>query len=160
MSGLIVDLRGLLRRLHEHDVDYVLFGALAMVFYGYVRNTEDLDIAIDPEPDNLDRVTEWLQSIDAMLKLNPSRPFGARERWGMQKGSNATVVTSLGQVDVVQQLPGMPEWPQLIAEAELYEIEGMRVRVMNRRTLIELKRLRGSNQDLADIEAIELLADL
>ncbi|MGA8339133.1 MAG: hypothetical protein WB761_30635 [Solirubrobacteraceae bacterium] len=160
MSDLIVDLRGLLRRLHEHDVDYVLFGALAMVFYGYVRNTEDLDIAIDPEPDNLDRVTEWLQSIDAMLKLNPSRPFGARERWGMQKGSNATVVTSLGQVDVVQQLPGMPEWPQLIAEAELYEIEGMRVRVMNRRTLIELKRLRGSNQDLADIEAIELLADL
>ena len=160
MSGLIVDLRGLLRRLHEHDVDYVLFGALAMVFYGYVRNTEDLDIAIDPEPENLDRVTEWLQSIDAMLKLNPSRPFGARERWGMQKGSNATVVTSLGQVDVVQQLPGMPEWPQLIAEAELYEIEGMRVRVMNRRTLIELKRLRGSNQDLADIEAIELLADL
>ena len=160
MSDLIVDLRGLLRRLHEHDVDYVLFGALAMVFYGYVRNTEDLDIAIDPEPENLDRVTEWLQSIDAMLKLNPSRPFGARERWGMQKGSNATVVTSLGQVDVVQQLPGMPEWPQLIAEAELYEIEGMRVRVMNRRTLIELKRLRGSNQDLADIEAIELLADL
>ncbi|MFZ0973159.1 MAG: hypothetical protein WAN22_13100 [Solirubrobacteraceae bacterium] len=160
MSDLIVDLRGLLRRLHEHDVDYVLFGALAMVFYGYVRNTEDLDIAIDPEPDNLDRVTEWLQSIDAMLKLNPSRPFGARERWGMQKGSNATVVTSLGQVDVVQQLPGMPEWPQLIAEAELYEIEDMRVRVMNRRTLIELKRLRGSNQDLADIEAIELLADL
>ena len=160
MSDLIVDLRGLLRRLHEHDVDYVLFGALAMVFYGYVRNTEDLDIAIDPEPDNLDRVTEWLRSIDAMLKLNPSRPFGARERWSMQKGSNATVVTSLGQVDVVQQLPGMPEWPQLIAEAELYEIEGMRVRVMNRRTLIELKRLRGSNQDLADIEAIELLADL
>lgn len=109
MSDLIVDLRGLLRRLHEHDVDYVLFGALAMVFYGYVRNTEDLDIAIDLEPENLDRVTEW---------------------------------------------------PQLIAEAELYEIEGMRVRVMNRRTLIELKRLRGSNQDLADIEAIELLADL
>ena len=31
---------------------------------------------------------------------------------------------------------------------------------MNRRTLIELKRLRGSNQDFADIEAIELLADL
>ena len=160
MSDLIVDLRGLLRRLREHDVDYVLFGALAMVFYGYVRNTEDLDIAIDPEPENLDRVTEWLRSIDAMLKLKPSRPFGARKPWGMQKGSNATVVTSLGQVDVVQQLPGMPDWPQLIAEAELYEIEGMRVRVMNRRTLIELKRLRGSNQDFADIEAIELLADL
>ena len=155
MSDLIVDLRGLLRRLREHDVDYVLFGALAMVFYGYVRNTEDLDIAIDLEPENLDRVTEWLQSIT--IKLNPSRrrrARGACRRDRTPPWSRRSVrLTSCNNFPV-------PEWPQLIAEAELYEIEGMRVRVMNRRTLIELKRLRGSNQDLADIEAIELLADL
>ena len=160
MTDLLVDVRDLLRGLHSHSVDYVLFGALAMLFYGYVRTTEDLDIAISPQPENLDRVTEWLKSIDAVLKLKPSRRFGARERWGMEKGSNATVLTSLGQVDIVQQLPGMPEWPQLIEEAEVYEIEGMRVVVMNRGTLIDLKRRRGSNQDIADIEAIELLAEL
>lgn len=160
MTDLLVDVRDLLRGLHSHSVDYVLFGALAMLFYGYVRTTEDLDIAISPQPENLDRVTEWLKSIDAVLKLEPSRRFGARERWGMEKGSNATVLTSLGQVDIVQQLPGMPEWPQLIEEAEVYEIEGMRVVVMNRGTLIDLKRRRGSNQDIADIEAIELLAEL
>jgi hypothetical protein len=160
MTDPFVDVRDLLRGLHSYCVDYVLFGALALLFYGYVRTTEDLDIAVNPEPENLDRVTEWLRSIDAVLKLNPSRPFGARERWGMEKGSNATVLTSLGQVDVVQGLPGMPEWPQLVEEAEVYEIEGMRVQVINRRTLIELKRRRGSNLDLADIEAIELLAEL
>ncbi len=70
------------------------------------------------------------------------------------------MLTSLGQIAIVQQLPGLPEWPQLIEEAEVYEIEGMRVVVMNRGTLIDLKRRRGSNQDLADIEAIELLAEL
>jgi predicted nucleotidyltransferase len=160
MSEFVVDLRGLLRGLHEYDVEYVLLGAVAMVFYGYVRNTDDFDVVVNPESENLDRVTEWLKSIDAMLKLNPSRPFGARERWGLQKGSNATVLTTLGQVDVVQQLPGMPEWPQLIEDAELYEIDGMRVQVINRRTLIELKRRRGSNLDLADIAAIELLPEL
>jgi hypothetical protein len=36
----------------------------------------------------------------------------------------------------------------------------MRVRVLNRRTFIELKRRRGSHQDLADIEAIEMLGEL
>ncbi len=51
----------------------------------------------------------------------------------------------MGQVDVVQRLTGMPEWPQLIDEAEVYEIEEMRVHVISRRTLIELKRRRGSN---------------
>ena len=70
------------------------------------------------------------------------------------------MLTSLGQIDIVQHLPGMPEWPQLIDEAEVYEIEGMRVPLINRRTLIELKRRRGSNLDLADIDAIQTLEDL
>jgi hypothetical protein len=78
----------------------------------------------------------------------------------MHKGSNATVLTSLGQIDLVQRLPGLPEWEQTIGEAEVYEIDGLEVRVLNRRTLIELKRRRGSNLDLADIAAIELLPDL
>jgi hypothetical protein len=61
----------------------------------------------------------------------------------MQTGPNATVLTALGQVDVVQRLPGMPEWPQLVEEAEVYEIDAMRVQVINGRTVIGLKRRRG-----------------
>jgi len=70
ISDLIVDLRGLLRGLHEHRIDYVVSGALSTVFSGYVRNTEDLDIAVNPEPDNLDRVTEWRRALSA----GPPRP--------------------------------------------------------------------------------------
>jgi hypothetical protein len=155
----LVDPRELLRGLHKHNVGYVVTGAVAMTFYGYVRLTEDLDVIIDPDPENLDRVADWLISIRAALKLNPKRPFGARGRWGM-KGSNATVLTSLGQVDVVQRLPGLPEWRQLLEQAEVYEIEDMRVPVISRTTLIEQKRLRGSHLNLADIEAIESLEEL
>jgi hypothetical protein len=160
MTEPLLDLRGLLRGLDEHRVDYIVFGAVAMLFYGYARNTEDLDILISPEPENVDRVTEWLVSLKAVLKLNPKRPFGDRERWGMQKGSNATVLTRAGQIDVVQRLPGLPDWPTLVAEAELYELDGLQVPVVARGTLIELKRARGSKLDLADIESIELLDEL
>jgi hypothetical protein len=155
-----VDPRGLLRGLHAHEVRYVVFGAVALTFYGYVRLTEDLDVIVDPDEENLDRVADWLISIKAVLKLNPQRPFGARERWGLKKGANATVLTSMGQVDVVQRLPGLPEFPQVLAEAEMYDVEEMRVPVMNRTTLIELKGRRSSAQDLADIETIEKLADI
>jgi acylphosphatase len=160
MTEPLVDLRGLLRGLHEHRVEYLVTGAAAMIFYGYVRNSEDLEIVVAPDQENLNRVTDWLISIDAVLKLNPQRPFGPRERWGLHKGSNATVLTSLGQVDVVQRLPGLPDWPTLVSEAEVYEVEDQTVRVMNRSTWMELKRRRGSHQDLADIEAIEHLASL
>jgi len=160
VSEPLVDAQELLRGLDRYSVDYVVFGALAMLFYGFVRTTEDLDIAVSPDEENLNRVAEWLVSIDAVLKLNPDRRFGPREQWGMHKGSNATVLTSLGQVDVVQRLSGMPAWEELVAQAEVYEFEGRKIRVMNRATLIELKRRRSSAQDLADIEAIERLEEL
>lgn len=99
MTEPLVDLRGLLRGLHEHNVEYLVFGALAMTFYGYVRNSEDLDIVVAPDQGNLEKVGDWLISIDAVLKLNPQRRFGPRERRGMQKGSNATRRT-IGRCEV------------------------------------------------------------
>jgi hypothetical protein len=160
MTEPLVDAREMLRGLHLNQIEFVVFGALAMLFYGYVRTTEDLDIVVAPNDENLDRVADWLMSINAVLKLNPQRRFGPRERWGLHKGSNATVLTSLGQVDVVQQLPGLPDWSTLVTGAEVYEVEGHTVRVMDRATWMELKRRRGSHQDLADIDAIERLAEL
>lgn len=160
MTDPVVDAREMLRGLHRHRVEFVLFGALAMLFYGYVRTTEDIDLVIAPDDRNLDRVADWLTSIDAVLKLNPQRHSGAREQWALQKGSNATVLTSLGQVDLVQRLPGLPNWSTLVSEAEMFEIDGMEVAVMNRRTLMDLKRNRGSHLDLADIEALIALDEL
>src|SRR5438309_9193312 len=114
MTAPLVNLRGLLRGLNEHDVSYIVSGAMAMVFYGYVRNTEDLDLIVDPDAENLDRVADWLTSAGAALRLNPMSKFGERERTGLRRGAKVSVLTSLGQVDIDQQLPGLPEWQQLM----------------------------------------------
>lgn|GEM_PF-3591271 len=60
MSEPLVDPRSLLRGLHAHEVHYLVTGAVAMTFYGYVRLTEDLDVIVDPDEPNLDRVADWL----------------------------------------------------------------------------------------------------
>ncbi len=152
-----LQLTELLRSLDDHAVEHIVFGAVALSFYGHVRATADLDIVVRPTQTNLGRVHDWLVDLDAQLLSNPARHFGPRERWAMLKGENATVITRLGQVDIVQQLPGLPEWDGLIADCERYELDGMTVAVMARQTLIELKRRRASGLDLADIDAIELL---
>ena len=157
MTVPLVNLRGLLRGLHEHEISYVVSGAMAMLFYGYVRNTEDLDLLVDPDPENLDRVAQWLTTSGAKLRLNPMSAFGEREKTGLHRGAKVSVLTAMGQVDIDQHLPGLPEWPQLMAQAEMYETDGMAVPVVDRDTLIDLKRSRGSYLDRADIEAIEQL---
>jgi hypothetical protein len=133
-----------------------VFGAVALGFYGHVRATVDLDLIVRPDEQNLRRLHDWLVALDAHLLLRPARRFGSRERWEMLKGSNAAVLTRLGQVDIVQRLPGLPEWERLVADSERYELGDITVAVLARSTLIELGR-RGSGQDMADIEAIELL---
>lgn len=149
----------LLRSLSEHRVEHVVFGAVGAGLYGHVRATQDLDILVSPDADNLGRVAEWLQSLDAVLALDPQRAFGGREAWALRRGNNATVLTRLGQVDVVQRLDGLPSWEDIVARAEHYEIDDLEVRVLDRETLIALKRRRASLQDLADIEAIQALGD-
>ena len=155
-----LQLTELLRSLIDHEIEHVVFGAIALGFYGHVRATADLDIVVRPTQDNLRRVHDWVVGLDGQLASDPGRRFGPRERWALFKGENATVLTRLGQVDVVQHLPGLPEWDDLIADCERYELDGMAVAVMARATLIELKRRRASGLDLADIEAIGLLDTL
>ncbi len=112
-------------------------GAAALSFYGYVRATVDLDVVVRPSEDNLRRVHDWLVDLDGQLVTNPARAFGPHERWKMFKGQNAAVLTRLGQVDVVQQLPGLPEWEDLIEESDRYEFAGLSVTVMARSRLVE-----------------------
>jgi hypothetical protein len=50
MTEPLVDAREMLRGLRRSQVEFVVFGALAMVFYGYVRTTEDLEPGGRPRP--------------------------------------------------------------------------------------------------------------
>lgn len=95
-----------------------MFGAVALGFYGHVRATADLDIVVRPTEDNLGRVGDWLVGLDAHLAGQHSRCFPAREGWQMLKCSNATVLTTLGQVDVVQELLGPTRLDRPHAEGE------------------------------------------
>jgi hypothetical protein len=69
----------LLHSLHRHRVDHVVFGAVALGFYGHVRATVDLALIVRPDEQNLRRVHDWLVALDAHLLLRPARRFGSRE---------------------------------------------------------------------------------
>lgn len=147
----------LLASLREAEVDFLVFGAVALAFYGHVRGTQDLDVIVDPSPANLRRLVTWLGEHEARLALNPARQFGDTEAEAVRKGANATLMTDLGQLDIVQRLPGLGPWSVLRSAAEEYRIDDRTVLVIDRQTLIRRKRARATAQDLADVEAIERL---
>lgn len=153
------DLEGLLRALVNEGVEFVLIGGLAVAAHGFVRATEDIDVVPSPERENLDRLLNRLIREDARLSLAPDRVPGADERRALYSGRNLSVSTRLGDVDVVQRLPGVPGYAQLAARAARITPFGLDVLVASREDLIAMKRAGGRAIDLADLEQLGVTDD-
>lgn len=57
------DLIELCRRLNEEGARYVVIGGMAIIQLGFVRATEDVDLLVDAEDDNFERVRRALLSL-------------------------------------------------------------------------------------------------
>lgn len=152
---MVPDLAGLLRALNDGKTSFVVVGGIAVSAHGAVRATEDLDIVPDPSPENLDRLGNVLADLDAHLTLRPTQKVGAAERSALHRGRNLTVTTRLGDLDILQRLPGVPGYAALIDSAEATTLGDVPLHVCSRASLIAMKRARASAQDLADIERLE-----
>jgi hypothetical protein len=56
-------IKRVLSALEREGVRYIVFGAAALNFHGLARFTEDLDLFIAPDRDNVDRLKRALRSV-------------------------------------------------------------------------------------------------
>ena len=61
------DFREFVELLARHDVRYLIVGGYSVALHGHPRYTKDLDIWVDPSPDNARRVYEALARFGAPL---------------------------------------------------------------------------------------------
>jgi hypothetical protein len=152
---MVPDLAGLLRALVGAEVRFVVIGGIAVAAHRVVRATEDVDIVPDPDPANLERLGDVLAAQDARLLRDPGRAIDPAIRRALRQGRNVTLTTSLGDLDVVQRLPGVPSFSALDEGAWEASLMGTRFRVCSLEHLIAMKRARGSLLDAADLERLE-----
>ncbi len=146
----------LLRRLVVADVRFVLVGGLAVNAWGVVRGTKDLDIVADPDPENLVRIAALAElagghvhTREAFVSSQASIAALLRE------GERVEIETTLGALDVVQGLPGVPSYEELRSRARETEVMGMTIAVCSLEDLREMKRAAGRTRDLADLEDLD-----
>ncbi len=151
MLDLFDEFRTVVRALGERQIPYAVCGGLAMSIHAHPRATIDIDLLAPPDA--------VASIVDALGPLG----FVRRERAPARLAGGAVVMHRLTKIvpgdpdvlvlDVIEVRPGATEsaW-RTRASAEW---EGRAVTVVSRAGLIELKRLRGTPLDLADIEALE-----
>jgi hypothetical protein len=158
------ELLGLVKRLAEKELDFVICGGVACVLQGVERATYDLDIAIAFENKNIEK----LISSAKEYSLKPRIPEPAeglldenrRKIWTKEKG--AIVFTFFSdesplQLDIflTEQIP----YDELKKSADIFEIEGMKLLVCSKKQLVRLKKLIKPlrDKDMQDIKELERL---
>ena len=66
----IQDFEDFLELLDRHDVRYLIIGGLAFIYHAKPRFTKDMDVWLDPEPDNLARANAALADFGSHFLLN------------------------------------------------------------------------------------------
>ena len=60
MDFLLPEYKQLLTLLLKHNVNFMLIGGYAVIYYGYERTTTDLDIWLEPDNSNRDKLLRAL----------------------------------------------------------------------------------------------------
>lgn len=70
----IRDFEDMLELLDRHQVRYLIVGGLAFIFHAKPRYTKDMDLWLDPDPENVNRANAALSEFGSPQLLDPDDP--------------------------------------------------------------------------------------
>jgi len=139
------DFKELLSIFNEHEVKYLIVGGYAVMKYSEPRFTKDLDIWIEPSPENAEKVFESLKLFGAPLEGISATTFA--ETGFYQMGRPPVRVDILMTIDGVDFSSG---WNNR-TEADF---DGIPAHFIGLPELVKNKKTSGRLQDLADLEKL------
>lgn len=144
------ELLRVLRAFESAGLEYVLIGATAMGFHGIIRATEDVDIFLRATSDNVERLRTALRAaydddphVGEITAVDLLGDYPAVRYYPPSGDIFFDIMTRLGDVASFDTV-----------DAEVKEIDGIRVPVATPRALYRLKRGTLRPRDRADAEAL------
>ena len=135
-----------LRAFVAANVRFLVVGAYALAIHGRPRATGDLDLWVEPTPDNAGRVMRALAAFGAPLNAITQTDFAA-------PGVTYQIGVAPARIDILTELTGLTfdeAWPTRI-RVPFGEVD---VDVIGREPFIRNKRATGRAKDLGDIEGL------
>ena len=100
------DVEALLRRLAQHDVEFILVGGVAAAVHGSVRLTTDLDVVYARTAVNIERLASTLAPLAPALRGAPAGLPFRLDSATVRRGLNFTLTTTLGDIDLLGEIAG------------------------------------------------------
>ena len=140
------DFLDLLRAFIDHNVRFLIVGAYALGVHGRPRATGDLDVWVDPTPENAVKVMSALEQFGAPTVEVSAEDF-----------SRPGIVFQMGlpplRIDVLTELTGLT-FSEAWSTRTRAAFGPITADVIGRDAFIKNKRATGRARDLGDIEAL------
>ncbi len=141
------DYRDMLCVLCDHGVRFLLVGAYAMGAHGYPRATADIDIWVEPSPENSRKVYRALAAFGAPLQT-------IREDDFVKPGVVFQIGVAPRRIDIITAISGV-EFDRAYEHRQTVELEGLPIAVLSYDDLVTNKRATGRDKDQIDLRRLE-----
>ncbi len=141
------DFRDLLKNFNAFRVEYMVVGATALAYYARPRFTKDLDVWVNPTPQNAARIWKALRAFGAPL-------VGLSEADFTNPRNFYQVGLAPNRVDVIMGLAGL-EFGAAWARCYRTVFGDVRIYVISRDDFLQSKKISGRPQDLIDITEVQ-----
>jgi predicted nucleotidyltransferase len=139
------DFRDFLALLDKHQVRYLLIGAFAVAAHGYPRYTKDIDLLIDDEEANAQKLVDALQEFGFSALGLKAADF--------LEGDIIQLGHEPNRIDLLTRIPGLV-FEEAFERRETILIDNVAVLLIAKDDLIKTKLASGRTQDLLDVEKL------
>jgi hypothetical protein len=157
----------IVKALNRARVKYLIVGGLAVVAHGYERLTNDVDLVIGLEHENIMRGLRALMKTGYQMSIpvTPEEFADKKKRAGWRKSKNMIVLKLWSDihrrtpVDVFVHEP-FDFAKEYAASRRETVMANIKAPVVSIKTLLKMKRAAGRPRDLADIADLERIEEL
>jgi len=150
----------ILETLSRGEVRFIVIGGLAAMAHGNARSTYDVDVVYARDAENIRRLAAVLVPYRPYLRgAPPGLPFTFDEKT-IRMGLNFTLVTSLGDLDLLGEVAGAGDYHALLPHSAEVILFGVSCKCASLERLIQMKRAAGRPKDMLVLaELVALLEE-
>lgn len=142
----------LLAILAKAEVRFIVVGGIAVTLQGYVRFTEDIDLLVDKDTENISRLLQALSGYGEGY----ARELITDDFDDSEGAIRIIEETEMCQMDLFTRLSGIT-YAEAIQDADRFELDGFWIHFASKSSLIRWKQESVREKDRLDASALKRL---
>lgn len=138
------DFKEFVKLLIKNQVEYLVVGGYAVSIHGYPRYTGDLDVWINPTPQNASLVVQTIDDFGFSSFELKDEDF--TKQYGIIQLGYPPV-----RIDIINTIDGVG-FTECYARKAVFDIDGLKINFINFEDLIKNKKTTARPRDIDDIE--------